>query len=105
LKVHVGILSQQVPTKKTKPASYRCFEATVTLYGRIYRALVVHSDALDRGRTKKLDKAIKEDITEFLRIKAEQEKISYACLPDAEAAVERLPKANSIDSSRESVKR
>jgi transposase len=54
--------------------------------------LVVHSDALDRRKTKKLDKAIKEDITELVKIKAAQEKISYACLPDAKAAIERLPK-------------
>jgi transposase len=89
---NVGILSRQAPTEKRKPALYRCFETTVTLYGRIYRALVVHSDALDRRKTKKLDKAIEEDITELIKIKAAQEKISYVCLPDAKAAIERLPK-------------
>jgi transposase len=87
-----GILSRQAPTKNRKPASYRVFETTVTLYGRIYRALVVHSDALDKRKTKKLDKAIKEDVAELAKIEATQEKISYACLPDAQAAVERLPK-------------
>jgi len=88
----LGILSRQPPTKKSKPAFYRGFETTVTLYGRLYRALVVHSDALDRRKTKKLDKAIQDDFTQLAAIKAEQKKISYACLPDACAAVERLPK-------------
>jgi transposase len=88
----LGILSRQAPTKKRKPAFYRAFETTVTLYGRIYRAVVVHSDALDKRKTKKLDKAIKEDLTELVKIKAAQQKICYACLPDAQAAIERLPK-------------
>jgi len=88
----IGILSHQAPTKGRKPASYRAFETTVTLYGRIYRALVVHSDALDKRKTKKLAKAIEEDFAQLTKIKAEQEKISYACLPDAQAASARLPK-------------
>lgn len=87
----IGILSHQAPTKRRKPAFYRCFETLVILYGRTYRALVVHSDALDRRKTKKLDKAIRDDLTELTAIKAQQNKISYACLPDARAAMERLP--------------
>lgn len=88
----LGILSCQPPTKNRKPAFYRGFETTVTLYGRLYRALVVHSDALDRRKTKKLDKAIQDDFTQLAAIKAAEKKISYACFPDAEAAVKRLPK-------------
>jgi transposase len=88
----VGVLSGQPATKKRKPAFYRCFETTVTLYGRIYRALVVHSDALDRRKTKKLDKALQDDFTQLADVKVANKKISYACLPDAQAAIERLPK-------------
>jgi transposase len=88
----LGIVSRQAPTKSRKSAFYRCFETTVTLYGRVYRALVVHSDALDKRKTKKLDKAIEQDFAQLADIEAAQKKISYACLPDAQAAVERLPK-------------
>jgi transposase len=87
----LGILSQQAPTKKRKPAFYRGFETNVTLYGRDHRALVVHSDALDKKKSKKLAKAIEDDFAQLAKTKAEQEKITYACLPDAQAAVERLP--------------
>ena len=87
----LGILSQQAPTKKRKPASYRGFETSVTLYGRTYRALVVHSDALDRRKTKKLAKAMEQDCAELTKIKTQQEKIRYACVPDAQAAIARLP--------------
>lgn len=72
----VGVLSGHPPTKKRKPASYRCFETTVTLYGRVHRALVVHSDALDKREIKKLDRAIHDDLTQLARIKAQQNKIS-----------------------------
>lgn len=88
----VGVLSSQPPTKKRKPAFYRCFETTVPLYGRVHRALVVHSDALDKRKIKKLDRAIHDDFTQLAAIKAQQKKISYACLPDAQAAVARLPR-------------
>lgn len=87
----LGILSRQAPTKNRQPAFYRVFETTVTLYNRTYRALVVHSDALDTRRTKKVAKALEHDLAEMTKIKTAQEKISYACLPDAEAAAERLP--------------
>jgi len=64
----------------------------VDLYGVWYRALVVHSDAYDERRTKKLEKTLEQDKAEVERIASEQEKIEYACLPDAQAAVLRLPK-------------
>jgi transposase len=88
----LGTLSEQPATPKRKPASYCCFETTVTLYGQTYRALVVHSDALDKRKTKKLAKALDSDLTELTKLKREQEKVGYACLPDAQAAVKRLPR-------------
>lgn len=88
----VGTLSEQPATPKRKPAFYRCYETTVTLYGQTYRALVVHSDALDKRKNKKLTKAVKDDSAELTKIKQEHEKIDYACLPDAQAAVDRLPR-------------
>lgn len=90
--VDIGVFSKQASTLKRKPASYRSFETTIIIYDRVYRALVVHSDVLDRKKIKKLEKAIQKDLTEMAKLKAEQEKIVYACLPDAQAAVERLPK-------------
>jgi transposase len=90
----IGNLSNQPATKKRKPAFYRAFETVVTLYGVVYRALVIHSDALDKRKTKKLSKGLEQDYAELTKIKTEQEKISYACAPDAKAAIERLPQGN-----------
>jgi len=88
----LGTLSEEPSTPKRKPAHYHGFETMVDLYGVWYRALVVHSDAYDERRLKKLERILEQDKAEVERIASEQEKIEYACLPDAQAAVLRLPK-------------
>jgi transposase len=55
-----------------------------------HRALVIHSDALDERRHKRLERMLNEDRAEMERIVREQEKIDYACLADAQAALSRL---------------
>jgi len=87
----LGTLSEEPVTSKRKPAHYHGFETVVDLYGVWYRALVVHSDAHDERRVKKLERTLAMDKAEVERIAREQEKIEYACLPDAQAAVLRLP--------------
>lgn len=89
----IGVISDQPETKNRKPASYRCFETVVTLYGITYRALVVHSDAYDERRQKKVNKQIVNEREELAKLKKGLEKIEYACLPDAEAAVGRIAPA------------
>ncbi len=86
----LGVLSQEVSSPQRQPAHYHGFETTVTLYGRSYRALVVHSSAYDRRKRGKLERLIKDDLKQLNNIKADMEKIEFACLPDAQAAVARL---------------
>ena len=88
----LGSLSEEPSTPKRKPAHYHGFETMVELYGIWYRALVVHSDAYDERRTKRLERTLEQDKAEVERMASEQEKIEYACLPDAQAAVLRLPR-------------
>lgn len=88
----LGTLSEEPSTYKRKPAHYHGFETMVDLYGVWYRALVVHSDACDERRTKRLEQTLEQDRAEMERMASEQEKIEYACAPDAQAAVLRLPK-------------
>jgi hypothetical protein len=56
----------------------------------MYRTLVVHSDAHDERRMKKIAKGVEQDRSEMVRVKEDIEKIAFACLPDAQAAAERL---------------
>jgi len=88
----LGILAEDSSSSKRPPAHYHGFETSVTLYNRIYRALVVHSSAHDKRKTKKLERLLTQDLAEMAKVKTEQEKIAYACLPDAQAALSRLDK-------------
>lgn len=89
----IGMISDQPVTKNRKPASYRAFETLVTLYGINYRALVVHSDAHDRRRRKKVDREIAKEQEELTKLIKGREKIDYACFPDAQAAADRISAA------------
>jgi transposase len=93
----LGFLSEEPSTPKRKPAHYHGFETVVDMYGVWYRALVVHSDAYDERRVKKLERTLDRDKAEVERIAREQEKIEYACLPDAQAAISRLPRGRFHD--------
>jgi transposase len=86
----IGTISDQPTTRNRKPASYKAFETTITLYGKQYRVIVVHSDAHDKRRQNKVDKQIKKDLDETLKLKQQQEKIDYVCLADAQAAIKRI---------------
>jgi len=86
----IGVISDEPATKNRKPATYRASETMVTLYGTNYRAVVVHSDAHDERRQKKVSKQIEQDRDSLATMKKEVEKIDYACLLDAQAAVERI---------------
>jgi transposase len=88
----LGVLAEDSSSSKRPPAYYHGFETNVTLYDRPYRALVVHSSAHDKRRTKKLERLLSQDLAEMTKAKTEQEKITYACLPDAQAALSRLVK-------------
>jgi transposase len=88
----LGTLSDEPSTPKRKPAHYHGFETLVDLYGVWYRALVVHSDAYDKRRIKKLERTLEKDRSEIEQTVQQAEKIEYACLPDAQAALSRLPR-------------
>jgi len=73
-----------------KAAAYRVCEMAVAIEERLYRAVVVHSDAGDKRRQKKLDRALsasREQAAEILKAAA---KVEYFCRADAEAAAAKL---------------
>jgi transposase len=88
----LGTLSEEPSTPKRKPAHYHGLETVVDLYGVWYRALVVHSDAHDERRTKRLERILEQDRVEMERTAQNEQKIEYACLADAQAALSRLPR-------------
>ena len=81
----IGKLAE-IPTGPNRPcASYKISGTTITLYGKNYRAVVVHSSSHDKRRIKKLNKAI---VDSEKTINAELAKLTtvYFCEADAKAA-------------------
>lgn len=86
----IGIIAATKPTQNRPGVSYRVYEAEVELYGKTYRAVVIHSSAHDRGRQKRIERELE---TEHKSLSAEMNKvckIDDACEADAEAAATRL---------------
>ena len=77
------------------PANYRVSQGAVTLYGREYRAVVVHSDAHDKRRQKKLDRLLSESLAEAGSILEDAGGIEYFCREDAQAAADKLASGGS----------
>jgi len=84
--INIGALAEIEGSRKRPSARYKAFETTVTLYAKTYRALVVHSNAHDKRRQKKLDKALcaseKSIGTEIGKLC----KITFFCEADAKTA-------------------
>ncbi len=79
----LGALAAKPAGAADQRARYRCREGTVTLYGQTYRALVVHSDAHDRRRRKKIAKAVERDEAAVRAALDALARKVFACAPDA----------------------
>ena len=88
----VGGLNETPSTAKRPPAFYRVAEKTVMLYQRQYRAVVVHSSAHDKRRTKRIEREIQTSAKILSKLIAQEEKLEFYCRADAEAAASRLCK-------------
>jgi len=73
-----------------KAAKYRVCDMTVTVEEKIYRAVVVHSDAHDKRRQKKLERRLRESRESAEGALKRASKVEYFCREDAEAAAEKL---------------
>jgi hypothetical protein len=82
----VGRIAQTPPTKNRPGASYRVHEGSVTLYGKAYRAVVVHSSAHDQRRLKRLERELSASRSEIEQVAEAAAKKTFFCRPDAEAA-------------------
>jgi transposase len=86
----IGILATTKATKHRPATFYKAYEGEVALYGKTYRAMVVHSTAQDKRRLQRLARDVHssaEAIQVVARVAATQE---YFCQADAEVAAARL---------------
>jgi len=80
----IGMLSEE-----EESAYYKSYEKEITINGRTYRAVVIHSDFYDRRRKKKIDREIQKDLERAKKIKSKLTSIDYFCRKDAEVAAEK----------------
>ena len=97
--VDVGQLSHRTVKGTEICAGYRLHETRVDLCGRTYRALVVHSDAHDRRRQKRIDRLVKKDALAVKERALNLSRKEFFCLPDAQAAAEALKGGDVYDVS------
>jgi transposase len=84
----LGQLSRTKPTANRPAALYRVAEATVTLYDKPYRAIVVHSSAHDKRRHKKIERELAKESASLQKSFQDQCLPEYACEADAKAAAQ-----------------
>jgi len=91
---NLGVLSFTKETVKRSAARYKSYESNVTLHGKKYRAVVIHSSAHDKRRQKRLDRELAE---ERKRLDVQSKKITkkeYYCQADTCEAVKELKKSD-----------
>jgi transposase len=59
--IDIGPLAEERDRPNRPIAHYRAYDGTVALYGKTYRAIVVHSSAHDKRRHKRIDRMLKQD--------------------------------------------
>jgi transposase len=86
----VGVLAQTPSTKRRPGTFYKVAESSVTLYGKVYRAVVVHSSTQDQRRQQSLARELQASSTTLEAAVSEATQQEYFCHADAEAAAAEL---------------
>jgi transposase len=86
----VGVLAHTKPTTHRPGTSYKAAEGEVTLYGRPYRAVVVHSSAQDKRQQQRLARDLQTSQRTLQTAARTAEQQEYFCRADAEAAAATL---------------
>jgi transposase len=86
----LGVLAQAKPTKHRHAASYKVAERVVTLHGKSYRAVVVHSSTQEPRRQQHLARELQASSATLEVAGRTAAKQEYFCRADAEAAAEKL---------------
>lgn len=86
----VGVLAQPKPTKPRPAASYKAADNVVPLYGKAYRAVVVHSSTQAPRRQKPLARELQASYATLEATVPAAAKQAYFWRADAEAAAGKL---------------
>jgi transposase len=86
----IGVLAQTPPTTQRPGTFYKVADRSVTLYGKTYRAVVVHSSSQDQRRQKALARELQASYATLEATVREATQQEYFCQADAEAAAAKL---------------
>jgi transposase len=86
----VGVLAQTPSTKRRPGTFYKVAERSVTLYGKTYRAVVVHSSSQDQRRQQALVRELRASAATLEAAVCAAAQQEYFCQADAEAAATKL---------------
>jgi transposase len=88
--IDIGPLAEAHSRPKRPTAHYKVYESTVDLYGKTYRAIVVHSSAHDKRRHKRIDRLLTKDRDQLEKACKEATATAFFCRADAQVAAEKL---------------
>jgi len=88
--VDIGPLAEEYSRPKRPTAHYKAYDSTVELYGKTYRAIVVHSSAYDKRRHKRIDRLLQKDRKQLEKTCKQAIDTAFFCRADAQAASEKL---------------
>jgi transposase len=91
------VLAQTPPTQHRPGTFYKVTEDVVILYGKTYRAVVVHSNSQDQRRQKRLERECQASYTTLEATVREAAQQEYACLADGETAAAKVRALQSAD--------
>jgi transposase len=89
----IGILAETKETKNRLAARYKGQETTVELYGKEYRAIVIHSSAHDSRRQKKILKSLNSSEKQIQK-KLKKVILEFSCEQDATKAMGSIVKVS-----------
>jgi transposase len=90
----IGPLNQTPSSAKRPAAEYKVNEQSIKLYGKSYRAIVVHSSNHDKRRCKRIDRQLKTAKGKTEKVCKASSKERYQCRADAEVALQKLEESH-----------
>ena len=98
--IDIGPLAEEPDRPKRPTAHYKFYDGTVELYGKTYRAIVVHSSAYDKRRHKRIDRLLEKDRKQLDKTCKESTSRAFFCRADAQVAGEKLIRAGNASYHR-----
>lgn len=86
----IGTLNQTTTSSNRPAAEYKVNEQEIELYGKKYRAIVVHSSSHDKRRTKRIEREIREAAAKISAACKQGHKDRYQCQDDAKESLKKL---------------